>query len=150
MEKGALETFLCLAVTGIALSFLFDCYRLMRGAVNPRVLITAVTDLLFWLVATVIVFAVLLSSNWGEMRLYVFISLIGGVLVYYQLLSQRAMKIIRMGMKTFQILILQPFVYTLRVAMYPWRLFVRKTNYIYRGAHVKGHQFWHKLETFFK
>ncbi len=150
MEKGQLETFLCLALTGIALSFLFDCYRLLRGTTSPRGMITAVTDLLFWLIATIVVFAVLLKSNWGEMRLYVFISLIGGVLVYYQLLSRRAMKIIRMGLKTFQVFILQPFFYTLRVATYPWRLLVRKTSFIYRGAAARGQQLWRRLEIFLK
>jgi spore cortex biosynthesis protein YabQ len=150
VETRQLETFVCLLVTGIALSFLFDCYRLMRGTVNPRGVITAVTDLLFWLLATAVVFAVLLKSNGGEMRLYVFISLIGGVLVYYQLLSRRAIKIIRMGLKKFQVLVLQPFFYTLRGITYPFRWLVRKTQPIYRGAHVRGRQLWHKLETFFK
>lgn len=150
MEKEQLETFLCLALTGIALSFLFDCYRLARGTASPRGVITAVTDLLFWLLATVVVFAVLIRSNWGEMRLYVFISLIGGVLVYYQLLSHRALKIIRVGLKTFQVLVLQPFFSLLRGVTYPLRLFVRKTRVIYRGANVRGRKLWRKLETFFK
>ena len=150
MEKGQLETFLCLALTGIALSFLFDCYRLMRGIGSPRGLITATTDLLFWLLATAVVFAVLLSSNWGEIRLYVFVSLVGGVLVYYQLLSHRAMKIIMMGLKTFHVLILQPFLYTLRGVTYPFRLVVRRTNIACRGVKARGLQLWHKLETFFR
>jgi spore cortex biosynthesis protein YabQ len=150
MEKGQLETFLCLALTGIALSFLFDCYRLMRGTGSPRGLITATTDLLFWLLATIVVFAVLLNSNWGEIRLYVFVSLLSGVLVYYQLLSRRAMKIIMMGLKTFHVLILQPFLYTLRGVTYPLRLFVSKRHIIYRGAKARGLQLWHRLESFFR
>ncbi len=161
METSQLATFLWLSLTGIALSFLFDCYRLMRGTLKPRGFITSLTDLVFWLLSTLVVFAVLLRNNWGEMRLYVFVSLILGVLVYYRILSSRAMKLILLGLNTcrgmiqaifhtFQIIIVQPFFYTLRVVTYPLRFLGRRTQFIYRGMNVKARQVWNKLELFFK
>lgn len=161
MGESQLATFLWLALTAIALSFLFDCYRFMRKTFRLRVWTTAVADLCFWLLAALIVFFVLLCSNGGEMRLYVFISLALGVLVYYRLLSSRAMQCILVGFKairglmkavfqTFHVLIVQPFFYTLRVITYPLRFLRRKTQFVYRGVYSKARHVWHKFELFFK
>lgn len=161
MGESQLATFLWLALTAIALSFLFDCYRFMRKTLRLRVWTTAVADLCFWLLAALIVFAVLLCSNGGEMRLYVFISLTLGALVYYRFLSSRAMQCIMVGFKafrgimqavfhTFHVLIVQPFFYTLRAIAYPLRFFRRKTQVISGRVHSKASQVWHKFQLFFK
>lgn len=161
MEESQLATFLWLALTAIALSFLFDCYRFMRKTLRLRVLTTAVADLCFWLFAALIVFSVLLCSNGGEMRLYVFISLALGALFYYRLLSSRAMQCILVGFKalrgimkavyqTFHVLIVQPFFYTLRVMTAPLRFFRRKTQFVYGGVYRKARHVWYKFQLFFK
>ncbi|MBU2700676.1 spore cortex biosynthesis protein YabQ [Sporomusaceae bacterium BoRhaA] len=161
MEESQLATFLWLALTAIALSFLFDCYRFMRKTLRLRVLTTAVADLCFWLLAALIVFSVLLCSNGGEMRLYVFISLALGALFYYRLLSSRAMQCILVGFKalrgimkavyqTFHVLIVQPFFYTLRVMTAPLRFFRRKTQFVYGGVYRKARHVWYKFQLFFK
>lgn len=80
-------TFGVMILTGISLGLAFDVYRVIRGLARPRKLLTLVGDLLFWLFATALAGAGLLVGNWGEFRLYVFVGLFIGLLVYYWLAS---------------------------------------------------------------
>ncbi len=83
-----ITTFAITVTTGAILGALFDLYRVIKAKLRPCPLITAVTDILYWLTATAIVFAALLLGNWGELRLYVFIGLITGVTIYYRVFSR--------------------------------------------------------------
>jgi spore cortex biosynthesis protein YabQ len=84
---GQTYAFLMTILAGGIVGFLFDAYRVLRSAFRPRQLATALTDLLYWIVVTPIVFAMLLAGNWGELRLYVLIGLGIGLLLYFQALS---------------------------------------------------------------
>ncbi|MDR3559994.1 MAG: spore cortex biosynthesis protein YabQ [Negativicutes bacterium] len=101
---GQLETFLITIITGMVLGMMFDFYRIMRGVFRPRWLVTSVTDLLYWLLATAVVFVALLLGNWGEIRLYVFFGLFAGILCYFRLLSRSVIRlqigVIRLAVKT--------------------------------------------------
>ena len=88
------ETFGILALTGILLGFLFDCYRVLRLMYRPRGFVTGFADLCYWLIATLIAGGALLYSNWGEMRLYVIRALIVGFGGYFKLLSRYAIELI--------------------------------------------------------
>jgi spore cortex biosynthesis protein YabQ len=88
-----LYTFITTIATGILLGVLFDCYRVLRGTFRPRAVMTWVTDLLYWLIATVVVFLALVVSNWGELRFYVFLGIVSGVILYYRLLSLYAIRL---------------------------------------------------------
>lgn len=81
------RTFWLIAATGMLLGVLFDVYSLLRGRYSPPWLVTAVTDLLYCLAAAGIAFAALLLGNWGELRFYVVLALVSGVVVYCRLLS---------------------------------------------------------------
>lgn len=74
---------------GTLLGILFDLYRVIRGRLRPGKLATALGDLLFWLVATALTFALLVVGNWGELRLYVWVGFLSGAFVYHLLLSRR-------------------------------------------------------------
>jgi len=79
--------FLMTILAGGVIGFLFDLYRVFRSMLRPKQLGTAVTDLLFWIVVTPTVFAMLLAGNWGELRFYVLVGLAIGLLLYFQALS---------------------------------------------------------------
>jgi spore cortex biosynthesis protein YabQ len=80
--------FAATVATGAFLGILFDFYRVLNRSLRVHPVFTSVTDLLFWVVATVIIFASLLASNWGELRMYVFIGLAGGALLYFRMMSR--------------------------------------------------------------
>lgn len=124
-------TFVMTIVTGILLGILFDCYRVLRGTFNPKTLMTWFTDLLYWLVATAVVFIALVVSNWGELRFYVFMGILSGVGVYYRWLSLYAIRLLSsivrliiatLGLmkRTFISILLRPGVYCMRMASRPF------------------------------
>lgn len=77
-------------LTGALLGVLFDFYRVLREVLRPRGYVTAVADLLYWIVATAITILALLMCNWLELRMYVFLGLLSGAAAYYRLLSRQA------------------------------------------------------------
>lgn len=89
------RAFLITIGIGAAAGFCFDYYRVIRRACRLKKLGTYIGDAIFWLAATVIVFMLLLWGNWGEMRLYVLIGLGLGALLYFNLFSRPASRVIR-------------------------------------------------------
>lgn len=89
MESIAQQTyaFLMTILAGGVVGFIFDVYRVVRALFSPRQLATAMTDLLYWIVVTPTLFALLLAGNWGELRFYVLLGLGIGLLLYFQALS---------------------------------------------------------------
>lgn len=73
---------------GLIVGFIYDVYRGFRYYLNPRKLITFIEDLVFWILATFITFYILIKSNWGELRGYIFIGLFLGIYLYLKLLSK--------------------------------------------------------------
>lgn len=97
-------SFLGTVLTGFVLGGLFDFYRVFRLLTKPKKLLTCLGDLLFGLFAALAVFLILLYSNWGEFRLYVFLGMFLGIFFYYNLLSRLVVKVLlafcRFGKKT--------------------------------------------------
>ncbi len=89
MESLAQQTyaFLMTILAGGVVGILFDVYRVLRSLLAPKQLATAMTDLLYWIVVTPTLFAMLLAGNWGELRFYVLLGLGVGLLLYFQTLS---------------------------------------------------------------
>lgn len=77
---------------GILMGFLFDFYRVLYWFIRPAKWLTQVADLLFWLVLAVVVFSILLLSNWGEVRAYVFIGLAVGVGIHLRCFSRTTLR----------------------------------------------------------
>lgn len=137
-----LHTFIITIATGILLGVLFDCYRVLRGTFKPRVVMTWVADLLYWLIATVVVFLALIVSNWGELRFYVFLGIISGVVLYYRLLSLYAIRLfsaiiklvkwIITVLKKMLMFIIKPIVFCITIVCWPFRFINSKVRSWYR------------------
>lgn len=83
-----IHTFTITLLTGATLGIIFDFYRVTRGMLPFRgSIMTTVMDFMYWVIATAIVIISLLFCNWLELRMYVFIGLIGGAVSYYRWLS---------------------------------------------------------------
>ncbi|MGI6038263.1 MAG: spore cortex biosynthesis protein YabQ [Limnochordia bacterium] len=82
-----MTSFLIVIFAGLLLGCLFDIYRVFRGLLRPGALLTPILDLLFWAVATPAVFLLLLTSNWGELRFYVFLGMGLGLFLYGTVLT---------------------------------------------------------------
>ena len=141
---GQVWIFVITIMTGILLGGLFDCYRVLRGTFNPKALMTWFTDLLYWLLATAVVFVVLVFSNWGELRFYVFIGILGGLVLYYNFLSLYALRLfsntikliiaaLSLLKKIFINSLVKPGVYCMRIASWPFRFMGRKATAWHRA-----------------
>jgi spore cortex biosynthesis protein YabQ len=78
-----LSTFLILLITGMLMGVLFDLYRVLRSRLRPNVIVDFLGDLFFWLVALFGVGLLVYWGTWLELRLYVWLILLGGLLFYY-------------------------------------------------------------------
>lgn len=138
-----IRTFLLIVTTGIVLGILFDTYRVLRRRFRPPWLVTSLTDLLYCLLASAIAFTALLAGNWGELRFYVYIALLVGIIGYYRLVSQYVMKLImallllltklcHLTKLAVAFTIIKPVVFITRTVLWPFRFIGRKYSAWYK------------------
>jgi spore cortex biosynthesis protein YabQ len=78
---------------GVVMGTIYDLFRLLHEQLKlPRWTIIPM-DFIYWIVATILIFQMLYSSNQGQLRMYVFVGMVIGVLIYYFLLSKWVTKI---------------------------------------------------------
>ncbi len=80
------SSFLLFAFGGLALGFAFDILRAFRLIMKPRGLNSFLLDLVYWLVALVVIFPLLATGTWGDLRLFFWIALFLGAVYYFYLL----------------------------------------------------------------
>ena len=78
-------------LSGIIIGFLFDIYREFRGVCKNKILIT-IEDILFWILAAMIVFAFLLYTNYAFLGAYVYIFMILSLALYIRFISDICVK----------------------------------------------------------
>jgi spore cortex biosynthesis protein YabQ len=122
--------FLVVVLTGIACSFLFDLYRSWRSLAHPRRLAGDVADLAFGVLATVVVAAGLFLSNWGDLRLYVFLGLVLGAAAYHWLASPVVQPAARRALWAVARLVRRAW----RAAAWPFRAAARAARWARRGG----------------
>lgn len=101
---------------GIIIGFLYDIYRIFRYFFRPKRVAAFIEDLIFWIVVAIIALFILISSNWGELRGYVFLSFILGAVLYNKLLSKivitalvKVIKVILRGIRWIFNIVTYPF-----------------------------------------
>ena len=76
------QEFICFCLIGIIISFIFDIFRSIRKNFKTTDLITYIEDIIFLIIATVILmFGVLEISN-GILRFYIFLGTCLGIIIY--------------------------------------------------------------------
>lgn len=83
-----LNSFFIFTLVGIIISVLFDIFRVLRKTFKTPDTITYIEDILFWIIAGTIILSSIFLFNNGELRLYLFIGMGIGVLIYMLLLSK--------------------------------------------------------------
>lgn len=84
--------FLFSIVGGMLIAFIYDIFRIKRKTIRTRTLGVVIDDFVFWILVALIMFAVVYFSNEGEVRGYIFIGTVIGVVLYALLLSRIIMK----------------------------------------------------------
>jgi len=79
-------------ITGILIGFLFDIFRILRKSFHTSDWITYIQDALFWILAGSMMLFSIFTFNHGEIRSYVFIGILIGIVIYMLALSKLFVK----------------------------------------------------------
>ncbi|SHJ08490.1 spore cortex biosynthesis protein YabQ [Lutispora thermophila] len=75
---------------GIIIGLIYDIYRAVKGVHRSKGLITSLWDILFLLLTLLIAVWAIFSSNYGDLRVYVFIGFMVGFFLYEKIISRIA------------------------------------------------------------
>ena len=85
--------FLIFIINGIIIAFIFDIFRILRKSFKTPDWLTYVEDISFWLISCIILAYSIYTYNNGEIRLYLFIGLLIGAIIYILTISKYIIKI---------------------------------------------------------
>jgi spore cortex biosynthesis protein YabQ len=83
-----LNAFLVLLFTGVVWGGFFDLYRVFRSWIKVNKTIDFIGDLIFWILAVFLVIPLIYWGTWLELRLYVWIAILLGLVLYFSFLSR--------------------------------------------------------------
>lgn len=81
------------SLIGILIGILFDTFRILRKSFKTPDIVTIIEDIIFWLLVGGILLFSIFKFNNGELRSYIFIGLILGIIVYILTISRYIIKI---------------------------------------------------------
>ena len=88
-----LYSLLIFTITGIIIGVFFDIFRILRRSFKTPDIITYIEDILFWIFTGIFFIMVLFKFNNGEIRSYVLLGLIFGIIIYMLVISKYFIKI---------------------------------------------------------
>ncbi|GAB6099787.1 hypothetical protein JCM16358_16660 [Halanaerocella petrolearia] len=86
-------TFLNMIVVGMIIGIGFDLYRVVKSKFNLQRLVVDFCDILFSVLVTIVIFMGLVYSNGGSVRIYAFLGVSFGLIIYYLLVSDLVVSI---------------------------------------------------------
>ena len=93
MAQNQAYLFLVFTLTGVIVGILFDAFRILRRTFKTTNIITYIEDILFWILTGLLILYNIWYFNNGEIRIYMFLGIIIGVLIYMSALSNVIIKI---------------------------------------------------------
>lgn len=85
--------FLIFIVNGFLIGLLFDFFRILRKTFKTNDLMTYIEDILFWILTGCIILYSIFIFNNGEIRLFLFLGILLGILLYMLFLSSHIIKV---------------------------------------------------------
>lgn len=115
-----------MAASGVLLGVGFDIIGVLTKEFSLRRWATSLMDLGYWLISTFFVFQVLVYANEGQVRLFVFIGLFVGIMIYYLMFSRIVrlifqwivallIRILRIISRILYTLVIRPLMYVYRL-----------------------------------
>lgn len=83
-----LKILLVFFITGICIGFIFDFFRIQRKVFKLHDFITYIQDALFWIISGFLFAFVAVKYTSGELRMYMLLGIVLGVLVYFKFVSR--------------------------------------------------------------
>ena len=107
MVENQAYLFLVFSLTGIVIGILFDLFRVLRKTFKTSDILTSLEDILFWIFAGIIILYSIWYFNNGEIRLFIFLGIIMGLLIYMLTLSDILIKLLSAIVKMFQKIVMK-------------------------------------------
>lgn len=85
--------FLIFIANGILIAFIFDIFRIFRKSFKTPDLITYIEDICFWLITCILLAYSIYTFNNGEIRVYMFIGVLIGAILYILTISKYIIKV---------------------------------------------------------
>lgn len=76
------QTFILFFIIGIGISILFDFFRAIRKNFRTSDRLTLIQDILFTVISGIIIIYSMIILNRGEVRFYLFIGILLGIIIY--------------------------------------------------------------------
>ncbi|MBO9605916.1 MAG: spore cortex biosynthesis protein YabQ [Paenibacillaceae bacterium] len=153
---------------GSALGIVFDIYRVLTGQLRIARWLIPFFDLVYWTAGTIGVFVALEYSNFGQVRIFVFLGLAIGVCFHFAFLSGPTVKLVllairlvraafRLLLRILDVLIVTPilFVYKLftifigflaAVAIFLGKIVIQLTYPLWRLVIFAAQFFWRRVK----
>ena len=93
MVYNQLISFIIYFLSGVIISIFYDFFRSLRKSLKTSDIMTHIEDACYWIFVLLFIIFVILKTSYGEIRLYSFIAIIFGGLVYYFTISSYYIKI---------------------------------------------------------
>lgn len=94
MIQNQVYVFLWSILTGAILALIFDFFRAMRKCGKDNLLIVCLQDVLYLIIAAFVIIMSSFITNDGELRGYMFLGYLLGVIFYLLLLSRMVIKLL--------------------------------------------------------
>ncbi len=88
-----IQVFTMSLAVGILLGLVYDGIRIFRRVVKHNIIVISIEDILFWMMAIVILFTFLIYENNGEIRGFIILGIFIGVFIYLKVFSNPIVKI---------------------------------------------------------
>lgn len=83
-----LYNFFIFIVLGLIVAFIFDIFRILRKKFKTNNIITYIEDVLFWIISGFLIISAIFKFNDGELRLYLFLGILIGIVMYMLLFAK--------------------------------------------------------------
>lgn len=83
-----LYTLFIFIISGSIIGILFDLFRILRKSFKTPDIITYIEDISFWIITGLFLLYIIFKYSFGEIRIYMFISLIIGLIIYFLTISK--------------------------------------------------------------
>lgn len=83
-----LINFIYFIITGTLLSIAFDIFRVLRRSFKTSDIVTNIEDVIFGIITGIIILSSIFLFNNGELRLYIFIGISIGIILYMLFVSK--------------------------------------------------------------
>lgn len=106
MNDNQASLFLIYIATGMLICIFYDIFRALRKTIKTSNIVTYIEDIIFWTIVAIFLIIEILNLNSGELRLYTFIGIIIGCIIYLLTVSKFILNILIKIFKTTQKIIL--------------------------------------------